>query len=217
VGHFLDDFFVRTHYLSPVDGSAWPRWWPIYYWAIWLAYAPLIGMFLARLVRGRTIRQFMFMNLFLPAIFGLVWFSVFAARRINLELTGQGLWDAIHEGGKLALEKSVFEFLKFFPLTKVISWIFMGTVFISIVTMADSMTSTVASLSTTAAHQEGLEPPAAIKIFWGVVMSSVPSSISSAAAAAARSAASTPRSRSPRWRDFRSSSSWWPWPSPSAG
>ncbi len=173
VGHFLDDFFVRTHYLSPVDGSAWPRWWPIYYWAIWLAYAPLIGMFLARLVRGRTIRQFMFMNLFLPAIFGLVWFSVFGGAAINLELTGQGLWDAIHEGGKLALEKSVFEFLKFFPLTKVISWIFMGTVFISIVTMADSMTSTVASLSTTAAHQEGLEPPAAIKIFWGVVMSSV--------------------------------------------
>ncbi len=172
-GHFIDDFFVRTHYLSPVDGSAWPRWWPIYYWAIWLAYAPLIGMFLARLVKGRTIRQFMFMNLFMPAFFGFLWFSVFGGAAIHLELSGQGLWEAIHEGGKLALEKSVFEFLKFYPLTKVISWIFMGTVFVSIVTMADSMTSTVASLSTTAAHQEGLEPPAAMKIFWGVVMSSV--------------------------------------------
>ena len=173
VGHFIDDFFVRTHYLSPVDGSAWPRWWPIYYWAIWLAYAPLIGMFLARLVKGRTIRQFMFMNLLMPAFFGLVWFSVFGGAAINLELTGQGLWDAIHEGGKLALEKSVFEFLKFYPLTKVISWIFIGTIFISIVTLADSMTSTVASLSTTAAHQEGIEPPGTMKIFWGVVMSSV--------------------------------------------
>jgi choline-glycine betaine transporter len=49
----------------------------------------------------------------------------------------------------------------------------MITVFISIVTMADSMTSTVASLSTTAAHQEDKEPPATMKIFWGVVMSSV--------------------------------------------
>ncbi len=172
-GHFIDDFFVRTHYLSPVDGSAWPRWWPIYYWAIWLAYAPLIGMFLARLVKGRTIRQFMFMNLLMPAFFGFLWFSVFGGAAINLELTGQGLWAAIHEGGKLALERSVFEFLKFYPLTKIISWIFMGTVFISIVTMADSMTSTVASLSTTAAHQEDKEPPATMKIFWGIVMSSV--------------------------------------------
>lgn len=172
-GHFIDDFFVRTHYLSPLDGSAWPRWWPIYYWAIWLAYAPLIGMFLARLVKGRTIRQFMIMNLMMPAMFGFLWFSVFGGAAIHLEFTGQGLWEAIHEGGKLALEKSVFEFLKHYPLTDIISWTFMVTVFVSIVTMADSMTSTVASLSTTAAHQEGMEPPAQMKIFWGIVMSSV--------------------------------------------
>lgn len=172
-GHFIDEFFVRTHYLSPLDGSAWPRWWPIYYWAIWLAYAPLIGMFLARLVKGRTIRQFMLMNLMMPAMFGFLWFSVFGGAAIHLEFTGQGLWEAIHEGGKLALEKSVFEFLKHYPLTDILSWTFMVTVFVSIVTMADSMTSTVASLSTTAAHQEGMEPPAQMKIFWGVVMSSV--------------------------------------------
>lgn len=173
VGHFIDDFFIRTQYLSPVDGSAWPRWWPIYYWAIWLAYAPLIGMFLARLSRGRTIRQFMMMNLFVPAVFGLLWFSVFGGSAIHLELAGEGLWEAIHEGSKLALEKSVFEFLKHYPLTQILSWIFVFTVFISIVTLADSMTSTVASLSTTAAHQEGMEPPAPMKIFWGVIMSSV--------------------------------------------
>lgn len=172
-GHFINEFFIRTHYLSAVDGSAWPRWWPIYYWAIWLAYAPLIGMFLARLAKGRTIRQFLLMNLMVPAIFGLLWFSVFGGAAIHLELTGQGLWAAIHEGGKLMLEKSVFEFLKHYPLANILSWVFVGTVFISIVTMADSMTSTVASLSTTAAHQEGKEPPATLKIFWGAVMSSV--------------------------------------------
>ena len=96
-------------------------------------------MFLARLAKGRTIRQFMLMNLMVPALFGLLWFSVFGGA-------------AIHEGGKLMLEKSVFEFLKHYPLSNILSWIFVGTVFISIVTMADSMTSTVASLSTMAAH-----------------------------------------------------------------
>jgi len=168
VGHFIQNFFVQTHYLSPIDGSEWPRWWPIYYWAIWLAYAPLIGMFLAKISKGRTIREFMLMNLIMPAVFGLIWFSVFGGASIHLEINGAGISESIQTMG---LEVSVFEFLKHYPLTTFMSVVFIVAVFISIVTMADSMTSTFASLSTKEIGNK--EPAANLKIFWGVMMSSI--------------------------------------------
>ena len=170
VGHFIQNFFERTHYLSPINGSPWPRWWPIYYWAIWLAYAPLTGMFLARLAKGRTIRQFMLVNLIMPATFGLVWFSVFGGSAISLQMKGAGIWESIQQSG---LEISVFAFLRNFPLSALTSTIFIIAIYVSIVTLADSMTTTVASLSTSAYNNAGIEPPAKVKFFWGGIMSSM--------------------------------------------
>lgn len=169
-GHFIQNFFVRTHFLSPIDGSPWPRWWPIYYWAIWLAYAPLTGMFLARISKGRTLRQFMTVNLVMPASFGLLWFSVFGGAAIDLQLKGAGIWESIQANG---LEVSVFEFLKNYPLATAMSVVFILAIYVSIVTLADSMTTTVSALSTKASNSVEVEPPGQVKIFWGAVMSSM--------------------------------------------
>lgn len=170
VGDFLQNFFARTHYLSPIDGSEWPRWWPIYYWAIWLAYAPMEGMFFAALCKGRTIREFIVVNLICPAVFGIVWFSIFGGAAINLQLNGAGLWEIIQKNG---LESSVFAFLNNYPLSKIMSWIFILTIFTSIVTLCDSMTSTVASLTSTAYNDDNQEAPGSLKIYWGVVMAAM--------------------------------------------
>jgi len=169
-GHFIQTFFERTMYLSPIDASPWPRWWPIYYWAIWLAYAPLSGMFFARISKGRTIKQFMMVNLVLPATFGLVWFSVFGGSAINLQMNGAGIFEAMQTGGN---EVAVFSFLQNFPMAGLTSVIYILAIYISIVTLADSMTSTISSLSTTAFNSAEVEPPGKVKIFWGVVMSSL--------------------------------------------
>ena len=170
LGHFIQNFFERTLYTSPVDGHAWPRWWPIYYWAIWLAYAPLVGMFLARISKGRTVKQFMLVNLGIPATFGLLWFSVFGGNAINLQMSGIDIAGVIADKG---LEVSVFEFLKHYPLTTVMSVLFMVAVFVSVVTLADSMTTTVSALSTTAHNSAEVEPPTQVKFFWGGIMSSI--------------------------------------------
>lgn len=175
VGEFVQTFFTRTHYLSPVDGDQWPRWWPIYYWAIWLAYAPLMGMFFARLCKGRTVRQFVLFNLIFPAVFGIIWFSIFGGGAIKVELNamaGQAssIWELV-SGGRL--EGSVFAYLANFPFATFWSWIFVIVLILSIVTMCDGMTRTIASLSTSAAHKEGIEPPSWLKIFWGVNISSL--------------------------------------------
>lgn len=169
-GHFIQNFFEQALYLSPVDGSQWPRWWPIYYWAIWLAYAPLTGMFLARISKGRTIKEFMFVNMIMPATFGLLWFTVYGGSAIKLQMEGAGLWDAISNQG---LEISVFEFLKNFPLSGLTSVIFLVAIYISVVTLADSMTTTVSSLSIQSSDSAEVEPPAKVKIFWGAIMSSI--------------------------------------------
>ncbi|MCH4886132.1 BCCT family transporter [Acidaminobacter sp. JC074] len=169
-GHFLDNFFSQTLYLSPLDGSPWPRWWPIYYWAIWLAYAPLTGMFLAKISKGRTIREFITVNLILPAVFGMFWFMVYGGAALDLQLNGAGIWEAIQSNG---LEVSVFEFLKNYPLSTLMSITFIVAIFVSVVTLADSMTSTVSSLSTTAHDDPEAEPPGQVKLFWGFVMSSI--------------------------------------------
>ncbi len=169
-GHFIQNFFERTLYLSPVDGSPWPRWWPIYYWAIWIAYAPLTGMFFARVSKGRTIKQFMMVAFIIPAIFGMLWFAVFGGAAINLQLNGAGIFEAMQAGGN---EVAVFSFLQNFPLSGLTSAIYLVVIFVSIVTMADSMTSTISSLSTSAYNNADMEPSGKIKIFWGVVMSSL--------------------------------------------
>ncbi len=169
-GHFIQNFFQQTTYLSPIEGSAWPRWWPIYYWAIWLAYAPLSGMFFARISKGRTIKQFMLVNLVLPATFGLIWFSVFGGAAVNLQMNGAGIFEAMKSGGN---EVAVFSFLKNFPLPTLTSIIYIVAIFVSIVTLADSMTSTISSLSTKAYNSIEAEAPGKVKIFWGIVMSSL--------------------------------------------
>ena len=168
-GHYLQEFFVRSLYLSPIEGSEWPRWWPIYYWAMWLAYAPLMGMFLARISKGRTIRQFLMMTVLAPALSGLLWFSIFGGSAINLQLSGADIWGSIQKYG---MEISVFSFLEHFPLTTIMSLLFIFIVYISIVTMADSMTSTVASLSVRSLTSTS-EPPGRVKIYWGIIMSSM--------------------------------------------
>ena len=169
-GHFIQNFFERTLYLSPIDASPWPRWWPIYYWAIWIAYAPLMGMFFARVSKGRTIKEFMMVAVFIPATFGLLWFSVFGGAAIHLQMNGAGIFEAMQAGGN---EVAVFAFLQNFPLPKLTSALYLLVIFVSIVTMADSMTSTISSLSTSAYNNADTEPSGKVKIFWGVVMSSI--------------------------------------------
>ncbi|UFJ39508.1 BCCT family transporter [Brevibacillus humidisoli] len=169
-GHYLSHMPEKHLWMSPMEGSDWPKSWPIFEWALWMAYAPIIGMFLARLAYGRTIRQFVVMNLLLPAGFGAIWFWVFGGSAIYFDWKGGGqLWDMIHtqEGG---LELSLFAFLEHFPLATLISWILLIAVYISFTTLADSLTTTVSSLTTTGNTIADPEPPGKIKLFWGIIM-----------------------------------------------
>ncbi|AOT68650.1 BCCT family transporter [Geosporobacter ferrireducens] len=170
-GESLSTFFTRMTYLGAIADDKWPMWWTVIYWIWMIVYGPMVGLFLGRIAKGRTIREFIFMNLIVPASFAVIWFGIFGSNAIHLELNQGGqIWNVIQNQG---LEASVFTFLKNFPLPLITSIAFMITLFLSVVTLCDSMTSTVASLSINIRDNAEVEPPNSIKIFWGLVMSSV--------------------------------------------
>ena len=168
LGEYITSFFNISLWMGAATDEQWPHWWSLFYWAVWMAYAPIVGLFLARLVRGRTIRQFVAVNLFAPAIFGMIWFSIFGGSAIHMQQSGTfDLWASISNKG---VEYTVFAFLQQFPLSVIVIPIFLITVIISFVTLADSMTTCVAAMSTQGMTAENAEAPGILKITWGVIM-----------------------------------------------
>ncbi len=171
MGEFVTTFFSKSTYLGVATGEDWSRWWSIFYWASWIAYAPVVGVFLTRLCYGRTIRQFLAVNLVAPALFGIVWFTVFGGTSIHMQLDGSfDLWSALETNG---LESAVFAFFDQFPFGTFVVILFLVIIVISFVTMADSMTSVAAIMSTSGFQQGEGEPPLFLKVTWGLIMGSL--------------------------------------------
>jgi len=168
-GQYISNFVSHSLFLSPVEGSDWPVWWTIFYWANWMAFAPIVGLFLARLARGRTIREFIAVNTIAPAVFGMVWFAVFGGAGIHAQLNE--LVDIAGLMGEHGTEYAFFAFFEIFPMSDILSLVFIIMVGISFVTLADSMTSTVAMVSTTGIKKDDTEEaPVPLKLIWGIVI-----------------------------------------------
>ena len=72
LANYIESFFSRHLFLAPISGDTFPRVWTLFFFAIWYAWAPVTGMFLARMAYGRTVREFTIMNMLLPSAFGIV-------------------------------------------------------------------------------------------------------------------------------------------------
>jgi len=105
--------------LAPFDNSRWVQDWTLFYWAWWIAWAPFVGTFIARVSRGRTVREFVLGVLLVPSLFSAFWFSIFGGTAISLEMFGQaGLSQVIEAQGK---EVALFTLLEQFPMGAVMS------------------------------------------------------------------------------------------------
>jgi choline/carnitine/betaine transport len=167
-GHFITNFFKQALFLSPVADDGWPTWWSLYYWANWMAFGPIVGLFLVRLTYGRTIRQFILVNLFAPAVFGIIWFSVFGGASMHAQLNG--IADLSANMTNNGVENAIFGFFKMFPFGTLLSAVFLFTVALSFTTLADSMTSTIASMSTKGLSKGDEEAPVFLKVVWGILI-----------------------------------------------
>lgn len=153
------------------DGE-WKRDWTTFYFANWLAWAPITALFLGRIAIGYTVREFIIFTMALPALFGMVWMAIFGGAAIETDLGGGVITAAVRGEGPEAAAYALFNAL---PLSGVIIAAFLFTTFISFVTAMDSNTHSIASVCLDWRTQ-GDEPKQAglgIKIFWGVLIGAV--------------------------------------------
>ena len=148
----------------------WPKSWTTFYWANWLAWAPITALFLGRLSYGYTVRQFLVFNWLFPALFGVLWMSIFSGATLHLELEGLNLTALLNSQGPESVIYRVFEE---FPLQPFIAGLFLLTAFLSYVTAADSNTEAMGGISSTGISPESPSPPISIKIIWGITIGAV--------------------------------------------
>src|SRR4051812_7183752 len=136
--------------------------WTVFYWAWWISWTPFVGMFIARISRGRTIRQFVVGVILIPSLVSLIWFAIFGGAAINLQRSGTDLAGQVTEG-------QLFGLLNSMPFGAVLSIIAMLLVAIFFVSGADAASIVMGTLS-----QRGtIEPRRWIVVFWGVVMGAI--------------------------------------------
>lgn len=168
---YIKNFFEfgTLSILYPED--PWPKSWTTFYWANWLAWAPITALFLGRLAYGYTIRQFLLFNWIIPSLFGLFWMSVLSGTAIDLFLNkGLDLGGVLAREGPEAIVFQIFETL---PLSKIIAVIFLLTTFLSYVTAADSNTEAMSGISSTGISPSSPAPSIFIKIVWGLTIGAV--------------------------------------------
>ena len=164
VSDYASNIVALTLRLYPFSGiDEWFASWTLTYFDWWIAWAPFVGIFIARISRGRTIREFVLGVLFAPSLLSIFWFSVFGGTGIYNELEGPGgMSEAVARDVTVAL----FELFEIMPLSTVLGVISLILIFIFVVTSADSATFVLGMLTT----QGSVNPPPPRKLAWGLVL-----------------------------------------------
>jgi choline/carnitine/betaine transport len=167
LGSYLQELAMMSARTGAEGGAAneWLAGWTVFYWAWWLSWTPFVGMFIARISRGRTIRQFVSGVLLVPSLVSLVWFCVFGGAAIRLQQTGTD----IAKAGDAGLESQLFTTLQAYPFATAASVLVMVLVAIFFVSGADAASIVMGSLS----ERGTLEPSRPVVIFWGLAMAAV--------------------------------------------
>lgn len=163
-GLYLDHFIMRTFTLYAYEPRAWMADWTLFYWAWWIAWSPFVGMFIARISRGRTIREFVTGVLFVPTAFTFLWMTVFGNTAISLDLgpAAGGIANAVQAN----LSTALFKFLEYLPAAGVTSTLAIALVAVFFVTSADSGALVIDTLASGGAE----DTPRWQRIYWCLLL-----------------------------------------------
>ena len=162
IGGYLTHLPAMGFRTGAFGGSEWLSGWTIFYWAWWMSWTPFVGMFIARISKGRTIRQFVTYVVLMPSLVSFIWFAILGGAALDLQVN-QGI--TIPKGQEAAL----FFTLESFPLATVTSTLAIFLIAIFFITGADSASIVMGMLS-----QGGDESPRKLlTIFWGVATGAV--------------------------------------------
>ncbi|WP_174615930.1 BCCT family transporter [Virgibacillus ihumii] len=164
IGGYLTNFFNFSFRTAPLDEDrSWINAWTIFYWAWWVSWSPFVGIFIARISRGRTIKEFMLGVLFVPAVICFIFFAVFGVSALNIEQQG------ITAISEYPMETATFAMLEQYPLGALMSFITIVVIALFFITSADSAVFVLGMLSS----QGSINPSGVVKIVWGISLSAM--------------------------------------------
>ncbi len=165
---YAKEFLPRSVNWDENPGTAWFQSWTIFNWANWLAWTPITALFLGRLSVGYTVREYIRINLFFPALFGGLWMVIFSGSALHEDIQSSGqLYEMMQARGP---ESVIYALINKLPLDLVIGALFLVATFISYVTAADSNTSAMSGICTRGISPDHPESPVSIKIIWGIII-----------------------------------------------
>ncbi len=169
IGDYLWNMIPMGFWTDPDPKGQWQGWWTIFYWGWWLSWGPLVGLFIARISRGRTIREFLLSALIIPPLGGFLWIIAFGGTALNIELYGAGgIVDAVNNNMTMALYHTI-EAIGVEALTWPMALLATLMIVTWFVTSADSGTLVICTILSMGAK----EPPLSLRAVWGVLLGAV--------------------------------------------
>jgi choline/glycine/proline betaine transport protein len=160
-GAYLQELISIGAWTEAYSGTTWQHEWSVFYWAWWISWSPFVGMFIARVSKGRTVREFFLGVLLVPSLLTFLWLSVFGGSALYLELNGIGnIATAVNENIATAL----FVLLEEYPLSFVTSIVGILLVTSFFVTSSDSGSLVIDSITSGGK----LDAPVGQRIFWAL-------------------------------------------------
>ncbi|WP_309103910.1 BCCT family transporter [Microbacterium sp.] len=138
IGNYIQNFIGLSFNVSAFQGSAGEQWqaqWTSFYWGWWISWAPFVGIFIARISKGRTVRQFVAGVILVPTLLGILWFSVLGGSALAIELNEPG---TLTTNGEVDLQGALFALLQHVPGTAVVTIGALVLIAIFFITSADS-------------------------------------------------------------------------------
>jgi glycine betaine transporter len=170
LGSYLSEFVRMSLRTTPFRDSDWVGNWTVFYWAWWISWSPFVGLFIARVSRGRTIREFVIGTVLAPTLAGFVWFAVFGGTALHMEI-----WQGapIAEAVRADVSTALFALFDVLPFGAVMSVVATVLVLVFFVTSGDSATLVLGMMSTGG----NPNPPARVKIIWGLLVAGIAASL----------------------------------------
>lgn len=163
-GLYLSSVVSLSFWNDTYGNTGWQNSWTVFYWAWTITWSPFVGIFVARISRGRTIREFVLGVLGLPTAFTIVWFSVFGLSAFDIEMNGAGgLVQAVVTDGDIP--GALFAFLANFPAAGIVSALAVVIVVLFFTTSADSASLVIDMLCS----GDRVQTPVRQRVFWGVM------------------------------------------------
>jgi glycine betaine transporter len=169
IGDYLIQFIpmsFKTYSFQPAASWNWFHGWTLTYLIWWLAWGPFVGIFIARISRGRTIREFVIFVVGVPTIVSMLWFAAFGGSAIHIEMFGSG---GLEEKVFSDVSAALFAFFEYFPATGMLNFLSVCLIFIFLVTSADSGTFVISMMTSNG----NLNPATKTKLIWGLIIAAI--------------------------------------------